>query len=152
MAATVVDASEGSVKRTHHAGVNPVDHTATIATTSLDEAGDDVLLVKFPPGAMLDVYSLVCDFSDMDTGGTPALVSDIGVCDSDGVIDTVLINDSAAGQTGAVDDADTPAARWVDVGDKYLGHTVVTAAATEAAGTIRVWCDWRYDFPTTTGS
>ncbi len=139
MAATVVD----STRSDHPVGVQgliPFSHQVAIATTSIDEAGDDVLLFKFPPNSFIKANDLDVEFDDLDTNGTPTLVVDIGVGDSDGVIDTVIINNSTGPQTGADDvaDASTAGNYWVDCSDKYLIMTVVTAAATAAAGDVTV--------------
>lgn len=140
MAATVVDATTSDFVTRQHFGAVPFDKTVTIATTSIDEAGDDVLLFQFPEGAMLPGFWLPVQVtpSDMDTHATPTLVLDFGIADSDGVIDTVLINDSTGGQTGTIDYTDSGVADWIDVGGKYFGMTVVTAAATAAAGTVGI--------------
>lgn len=138
MAASVVNSTTSDFPTYHHFGAVPIDKTVAVATTSIDEAGDDVLLFKFPENAFLpgSWLSVQVTASDMDTNGTPTLVMDFGIGDSDGVIDTVLINDSAIGQAGGLDFTDATAADWVDVGGKYFIMTVVTAAATAAAGTL----------------
>ena len=139
-------------------GWNPVDHTVELPITSIDEAGDDTLCFLFPSEAYLDVQSLHIDCDDLDSHATPTIVFDVGIGDSDGVIDTVLINDSAAGQTGAFDDADsapggTLAAKYLDVSNKYLILTIVTAAATDAAGGVKFNFQWSKNLvPTSTSS
>jgi hypothetical protein len=137
----VVDATDGVVYPNLSPGVTPFLATVTIATTSLNSTDDDVLLFKFPDPAYLVLSSLWVKPSDMDSDGTPALQVDYGIGDSDGVIDTVLIADSAAPQTGAADVVDaglTTVSGLVDVGGKYLIQTVKTAASTAAAGTVSV--------------
>lgn len=128
-------------------GPVPFKHTATIATTHIDNADDGFLLFEFPEEACwLDLDSLVILPSDLDTGATPALDVDYGIGDSDGTLDTQLIDGSLAGQTGVadfVDNADgegfdTARTRFLSVAGKYLLGDVVTAAATAAAGTIEV--------------
>lgn len=138
MAASVVNATDGVIVPNQTPGVTPFKVTATIATTSLDDVGDDVLLFAFPANSYFLTSSLVFHPSDMDTGTN--LVFDVGIGDSDGVIDTVLINDNAGGQTGTVAFADevTTGEGFVDCGGKYLICSVVTAAQTAAAGTIEV--------------
>jgi hypothetical protein len=135
----VVDATDGVVYPNLSPGVTPFLATVTIATTSLNSTDDDVLLFKFPDPAYLVLSSLWVKPSDMDTGTN--LQADYGIGDSDGVIDTVLIANSAAGQTGAADIVDaglTTVSGLVDVGGKYLIQTIKTAAETAAAGTVSV--------------
>lgn len=135
----VVDATDGVIIPNLSPGVTPFLATVTVATTSLNSTDDDVLLFKFPDPAYLVLSSLWVKPSDMDTG--TQLQCDYGIGDSDGVIDTVLIADSAAGQSGAADIVDaalTTVAGLVDVGGKYLIQTVKTAAQTAAAGTVSV--------------
>ncbi len=120
-------------------GFTPFWGEVEVATTSLDEACDDVLLFTFPAVAYLPtgVGTLRFRLDELDTNGD-ALVLDFGISDVDGVIDTVLINDTTVGQAGGVDDLDTLVQDpFIDVGGKYLTMTVVTAAGTAAAGTVK---------------
>jgi hypothetical protein len=148
MAAAVHDGTPKESQR-HHVALNPFRNTVTVATTQIDEVGDDVLLYgPFPAGSYFLVPSLLVTASAIDSHGTPTAVVDFGIGDSDGVIDTVLINDSDIGQSGGTDYPDAATAfGLVDVGGKYLICTVVTAPATAAAGTILATGAW---FPVVT--
>lgn len=145
MAAAVHDGTPKEFQN-YHLGLNPFDNTVTVATTQINEIGDDVLLFgPFPSGSYFITDTLIVTASDIDSGGTPAVVLDFGVSDSDGVIDTVLIDDTSIGQTGgsdATDEAVKHVAGLLDVGGKYITCTVVTAPATAAAGTIRAKGLW----------
>lgn len=139
MAAGVQNATDGVIFPQAVQGLVPFKTTVTIPTTSIDDIGDDVLICKFPEGVYLYTPSLLVQPSDMDTNGTPTLGLDFGFGDSDGVIDTVLINDSVAARTGVADEVDTGITdRFSDCGGKYFIMSVVTAAATAAAGTLEV--------------
>ena len=100
----------------------------TIATTSIDEAADTVEFFTFPEGAKLE--ALLVDFGDLDSGA--GLVVDIQA-DS-----TVLINNSTAGQTGAVDELDA-GLQFTDVGGMTLKMVVDTQASTAVAGTVVIY-------------
>ena len=112
----------------------PFKHTVTLATTDLDTATDTWDLFHFPSGASLDLDSLVVNFGDLDSNGSPNLVIDIGISDGDGTIDTVLIDNSTAGQNGGIDRVDDSAissnGKFLSVSDKYLSGDIVSVAAT----------------------
>lgn len=144
MAAAVVTsaiATSNAIPRLPH-GMTPYWGKHTAATTSLDDAGDDILLFLFP-GSPYTAYlpnspsGLVVQMADLDTGSA-AIKSDYGLGDDDGVIDTVLINDTTIAQAGGADqlDANLDLSPWITATGLYLIHTIVTAAATAAAGDI----------------
>lgn len=109
----------------------------SLAATQVDNTNDQVLCYLFPDRAYLwgGADGLRVKATDMDTG-TPALTMNFGIGDSDGTIDTTLINASTIGQAGGVDEIDTGKDPWIDVGGKYLIMDVGTAAGTEAAGSL----------------
>lgn len=110
--------------------------TVSLATTNIDNADDGVVFYQFPSAAYL--WDLSVYATDMDTNATPTLVFDVGIGDSDGAVDTVLINDTTIGQGAGRDDLDATVQKWVNCSSKYLMIDIVTAAATAAAGTLTV--------------
>ena len=141
MAATqIVSDIAGREREFLGAGVTPAMHTVNIATTSIDDIADAVALFQFPDEACY-LSRFGVNLSDMDTG--TALVVDFGISDGDGTIDTVLINDTAAGQTGANDESDAGVlAVPIDVSGKYLEMVVVAAATTAVAGTVQFYVEY----------
>jgi len=142
MAAGVQNATDGAVESPAGvSGVIPFKATVTVPATSLETAGDDVLLFKFPPNSYFDCHSLLIYSTALDTS-TEALRVDVGIGDVDGAIDSVLINDTATTAFPAVAGVDfcdaTVTTKWLDSGGKYLIMSVVTGAATAAAGTVAV--------------
>lgn len=121
-----------------------VDHvTVTVPTTALDSADEQVLVYQFansPLGGEVWLTQCVLVSDDLDTNATPTLVFDVGIGDSDGVLDTTLLSGSTAGQAGGtVVPLDPSAEAPVDVSGKFLIVDVTTAAATAAAGDIEVF-------------
>lgn len=111
-----------------------------VATDSTDE---QILLYKFPDDG--DCWLLRDALTDL--GVTPSnmdsstgIVFQIGIGDVDGVIDTPLIADSAAAQSGALDELAAVGAP-LDVSGKYLIWDTTTAVSgTASAGTVDVKC------------
>lgn len=128
-----------------------------IATTSLDETGDIVLLQEVP--GQLRITSIKLFNDDLDSG-SPALAADLGIYknpSADGTSATVVDADAYAsadtslqaavtvgtelafearninvmGQTVAVDGAESE-----HNDPRYIGLTVTTAAGTAAAGDL----------------
>lgn len=141
--------------------VIPFRQTVTVATTDIDNSADRSLLFQFPTSAevgecFLDLASVTVVAADLDSGGTPALVMDFGIGDSDGTIDTELIANSTIGQDSGRDNVD-PAdidsnGLFLDVTGKYFIMGCSTAAATAAAGTIQVDGYYTCDLAATTSS
>lgn len=138
--------------------------TVEMATTSLDETDDRVMILSLPSNARL--VDLVLYNDDLDSNGTPALTLDIGLFYGGGqrvsgvlkaagdVIDddalaTVITTGQSANTAGvgvifeAQDIANIGKPLWqmgglsTDPGGNILiGTSVGTAAATAAAGTV----------------
>lgn len=109
--------------------VGPFPAGAKVVLDYIDESGGD-------PG--LEVTEWSYDFSDLDTNATPTLVVDVsfGTALTGGTLD-VFVDDSTAGQDGSIA-YNANSENGVDIGGKYLVLDVETAAATPAAGTVRV--------------
>lgn len=117
--------------------------TVTVPTTALDNADDSVLLYQFansPFGGKVWLTGATLVLDDLDSSATPALAADIGIGDSDGVVDTALVSGDTTGQAGGTVVAQDPGADApVDVSGKFLIFDVTTAAGTAQAGDIDVW-------------
>jgi hypothetical protein len=100
----------------------------TVATTSLDEQ-DDVFEVGYLPAGLV-VHGFIVKATDMDTGGSPALVSKIRINGVDVV--TGVTAGQSAGTTAYYCDPTTTA------GYEVVDFKVTTAAATAAQGTVTV--------------
>lgn len=112
-----------------------------IPTAALDSADEQILLFKFPDDGDVflqrgNVGDLHVAISTIDSGTSATW--DLGIGDSDGVIDTALIANATGGQTAAATDVLDAVGAPLDVSGKYLIFDVTTAAATAAAGTINV--------------
>lgn len=123
-------------------GFTPFHVTVTVPTEALDSGDEQVLLYPFPEsleGGEVWLERLISNVDDLDSSATPALVYDVGVGDSDGVVDTSFVTGSTTGQAGGaeviVDDGDVP----TDVSGKFLILDVTTAAATAAEGDFEVF-------------
>lgn len=134
--------------------------TIEVATTSIDEAGDIIKVVRIP--SKLRVTSVKMFNDDLDSDGTPALVVDVGLynsatgaavdadCYSDGSgnSDTTLQSANKAGvemATKTMDIANIGKTAWeqanlsADPGVPLdVAITVSTAAATAATGTVTI--------------
>lgn len=112
----------------------------TPASTSTDDIGDKIQVLKFPDGARLGFVSF-WSTAEVDTGGN-ALVWDLQVTDSSGT-ETKLITGATVGQ-GASDEDDLDAnlganGPGLDVGGQWLELEVTTAATSNAGtGAVRV--------------
>jgi hypothetical protein len=146
MAATVVDATDGVDVPLIENGLTPFQVTVSVATTSLDEVGDCVLCFLFPAGAYLPTFPgavKVYFATELDSNASPTLDLNWGIGDSDGVLDTTFVTDSAEQNANAqaedLFNVDHDLDGFLDVGGKYLIMRVGTAAAaTAAAGTVSV--------------
>lgn len=121
-------------------GDTPFHFTVTVPTEALDSADEQVLLYQFatnPFGNECWLENCILSVEDLDGGA--GLVFDVGLGDEDGVIDTVLVTGSTAGQAGGtevvIDYADLP----VDVSGLFLILDVTTAAVTPTAGDVEVF-------------
>lgn len=118
-------------------GGNVVNDTVSIATTSLDDIGDEVVLDVVPHGAT--IYLIPLTWTDMDTDATETLDADIVLRETTGTTttDTILYNAGTAfedaGTAVVVVDhtVASPAELFAEVVFK-----VNAVAATPAAGTI----------------
>lgn len=120
-------------------GVYYFDVTSdTIATTSIDEVGDECFFFRFPLGAKL--MWLTETATDMDGAGA-TLEADLIAEDTAGT-ETILINStgSTVFEAGGTDDLDVNVGgAGLDVGGKKLGIKVRTGANNAIAGTVRVY-------------
>ncbi len=108
---------------------------ATLAVT-------DVVKLAYLP-ANHEPVDVILESDDLDGHGTPTMVLDVGVVDSAGtalVASTKVISASAVGKAGGVARADTVAGLELAASDsdRVLGVKITTAAATPAAGTLRL--------------
>lgn len=133
-----------------------------VATTSIDEQGDVILL--FPVRGNESIVSLYLFNDDLDSGSTPALAVDVGLyknVNGAGTSATVVDQDAIASAITQLQAASVVGAElrfeaddianiqdpvWTIGGEssahsdvRYVGLTVTTAAATAAAGTL----SWR---------
>lgn len=148
--------------RQHGAGLKVVANTVEVATTSLNETNDRVMILALPGAARL--VDLVLFNDDLDSDGTPALTLDVGLFYGPGVTDqapgdeinddlfaTIITTGQAANTAGvrvgfeALDIANIGKPLWemagldADPGIVYIGISVGTAAATAAAGTVSMY-------------
>jgi hypothetical protein len=147
----------GGVAPRCHQGMDHINIRVNVPTTALDSGDEQILLYKFPddgdcwlfrggspaggtsnattvvPGAGADFFVKV---STIDSGTSS--VWDIGIGDSDGVIDTALIANSTIGQSTSGTDYLDAFAAPLDVSGKYLIFDVTTSATTAVAGTVEV--------------
>lgn len=116
-------------------GLFPFGDVFTIPATSVDDVNDIQRLWQFPAGAY--IWDLRATPSDMDTGAA-ALVYSLLVTDAADSTLVTLVSGSTNGQAAAGSDRILSAAVGKFVGGSYLSLKVTTAAATPAAGTIKV--------------
>lgn len=104
----------------------------TLATTSLDDTDDKVILDKFPARAkVMDGFVIL---GDLD--GATSLVWDLSTAtDLIGTVGTVLISNSTVGRSAGSDTIDE-AARGTDASADYLMFHTNTASGTPASSTI----------------
>ena len=111
-----------------------------LTTAMIDNANDEIELLKVPSGAVITRVLLHC--TDVDTNGSPAILWDIGD-DSD---EDRLIAAATVGQSAASTDA--LASTGIDY--KYSADTKIkayvnTAAATAATGTLTFLVEYFVD-------
>lgn len=135
MSATVV-ISDGlnRDRRPHVAGPSGywLSGRYTLATTSLDETDDKVILDKFPArGRVMDGFVIV---DDLDSA--TSLIWDLSTATAlDGTVGTVLISNSTAGQAAGSDELDAGARGTAIDGDYLMWHTN-TASGTPVSGEV----------------
>lgn len=130
--------------------------TIALATTSIDEANDVVMLCGLPTGAVVHSIRLAAD--DLDSNATPALAFNLGlfpevdsaiaaVKDADAYASAITLGQAATAFTEYAFEARNinlcGQKVYQDAGDTsdpddvyYLGLSVSTAAATAAAGDL----------------
>lgn len=118
---------------------NPIVQKFTIPATSLG-ANNIVRLWKFPAGSYLKDWRSTP--SDMDTGGSPALTYSILTTDDSDTTKVTIVSASTNGQAAAGSDVMIGAVAGRYVGNQWLVWKTGTAAATAAAGTLKVYCDF----------
>lgn len=109
----------------------------TVASTNVDDADDELFVLKFPDGTYL--VNLQVTVSDLDTHGTPTLELN-HIVENDAGTEVIVIAGASstiaeAGGSAMMDTAGGHLLR--DVGGMYLGFKVATDSATAAAGTVR---------------
>ena len=133
---TVAELAKKAQER-QHVGLTPVDNQVDLAAADLVN-GDSFLVYKFPKENCLLWTALAAFYvEELDSNVSPTGTLDIGIGDSDGVIDTLLYTTDYDLGTAAAWLASTGADPVVDVSDKYLIITFTAAMATAAAGAFR---------------
>lgn len=104
-------------------------------------ANDVIEMVAIPAGTVPIDVTIACE--DLDTGGTPAIVLDVGVLSGNyGANDAArtcgaeFINDTIIGQTGGMASANVAAGLLLTptLNDRSIGIKVQTSASVLAAG------------------
>lgn len=152
------------LNRYHNGGLRVAAHTVEVATTSLDEVDDRVMLLALPGSAR--IIDLVLFNDDLDSNGSPLLTVDFGLFYGDGVIGqdvgTAIDDDCLATAITTLQAANTLGVRigyevcdiakigkplWEIAGLTkdpggliYIGMSVAAVAGTAAAGTVSVYC------------
>jgi hypothetical protein len=133
-AAVVISDGLNRDRRPHVAGPAPywLSGKYTLATTSLDDTDDKVILDKFPARCkIMDAFVIL---GDLD--GATGLVWDLSTATAlDGTVGTVLIADSTVGRSAGSDSIDEAKRGTSADGDFLMFHTN-TAATTPASSTI----------------
>jgi len=120
----------------HRPAYNFICQKFTIPATSLG-TGNIIRLWKFPAGAF--ILNWRSTPTDMDTG-TPALTYSIVVTDDADTVNLTLVSLSTNAQAAAGSDSLIAATMGRYVGNQWLSWKTGTAAATAAAGTLKVFC------------
>ena len=162
LSTTVEAAPQLMYNRHHGGGLKVYANTVEVATTSLDETDDRVMILALPGNARL--VDLILYNDDLDSNGSPALTVDIGLFYGDGVtgqtVGTAIDDDCFATAITTMQAANTTGVRvgyealnidkigkplWEiggltrDPGMVYIGMSVGTGAATAAAGTVTLY-------------
>lgn len=115
------------------------DQSQAVATTSIDEAGDKLVLYSFPANCRL--LALQVAVTDMDTDATPAIAYKLtcGGVDITGNLNNAQSASSAtpfSGKSSGIGGGNYAATFAMDVSGNDLELEIVTPADTPAAGTI----------------
>lgn len=119
----------------------PVAIVGEFVTVAGLTANDVIEMVAIPAGTVPIDVTIACE--DLDSGGTPAIVLDVGVLSGNyGANDAArtcgaeFINDTNIGQTGGMASANVAAGLLLTptLNDRSIGIKVQTAAATLATG------------------
>lgn len=121
------------------ATVHTFADTYTVPTTAIDDVGDILRLFQYPPGAYITNVRITA--TDVDTNATPTLVFSLVVTDSADTVKATLIANSTIGQGAGSDSIDEPEIGEF-VGSYYCAIKVGTAAATAAAGTLKLFTSY----------
>lgn len=114
----------------------PFAQVFTVPATTNDGTNAILRLLKFPAGAY--IWRLRVTPSDMDTGGSPALIYSLLSTDDSDVTKVSLVTGSTNAQAAAGSDAILTAAIGRFVGNQWLSYKVTTNAATAATGTLKI--------------
>lgn len=130
----------GVAPRDFH-GVDMCRIKVKLPTAALDSNDEQTLLYKFPDDGDCfllrgDVRDLRVNIDTIDTGSS--IGWELGIGDSDGVIDTKLIDTGIVGRGASGADSLDAAGDLLDVSGKYLIFDVTTAPASAVAGDIAV--------------
>lgn len=112
-------------------GIVPfVTKSFTIATTQVDNIGDETYFIVCPPNSRLGDFRVT--ISDVDSNGAPAFAMRLQAQTSGGT-ETALSADTAlvAGGTLAMQES----SKFLDFSGQSIGFEVTTASATPASGT-----------------
>lgn len=160
---TTIEAAPGiMLPRNHGTELKVYANTVEVATTSLDEADDRVMVLALPGNARL--IDLVIFNDDLDSNGSPTLTADIGLFYGDGVAGktagAAIVDNVFATAITTLQAANTAGVRvgyealnidkigkplyeigglTLDPGMVYIGLSVANAAATAAAGTVTLY-------------
>jgi len=121
----------------------PVIAKARLQYAANHAAGDVIRLCKWPAGHVLvDAY---LEIDDLDSNGSPELDLDIGMVDDQGTTDDpdcIIENTLVGGVAGGIVRMNSKAAMRIAAVDydRHIAATVVTDAATLAAGEIGIVC------------
>ncbi|HEY0964093.1 MAG TPA: hypothetical protein VGE69_17220 [Pseudomonadales bacterium] len=134
MTETVIDSTlQPAPTSTSAAQVLAVRHSRAMTTsTELTAASDTVIVGKLPKGHV--VVDCIVDVDDLDSGGSPAVVFDVGVED-----DTdAFIAASTAAQAGGIARMNNKAGPRLAASDsdREVILTITTPPATDQSGTI----------------
>lgn len=119
----------------------PVAVVGEFVTVAGLTANDVIEMVAIPAGTVPIDVTIACE--DLDTGGTPAIVLDVGVLSGNyGANDAArtcgaeFINDTIIGQTGGMASANVAAGLLLTptLNDRSIGIKVQTSASVLAAG------------------
>lgn len=123
----------------HRPAYNFLCQKFTIPSTSLG-ANNIVRLWKFPAGAF--ILNWRSTPSDMDTNVSPALTYSILTTDDSDSTQLTIVSGSTNAQAAAGSDSIIAAVIGRYVGNQWLCWKTGTAAATAAAGTLKVFCSF----------